>query len=206
MSDAPPKILFIDAASRFGWARGRPGEQPESGSAHFASEGASQGAIAWGAMRFIADQIQTYRPDEVVIEAPLPATLVNGKTSLATQEILMGLPFAIQGMAFGLQMYRVSVARVSKIRTHFIGKNSKGEIAKPAVWRKCLALGWISADDEDLSHDRTDALAGWHYAGAVLCPQLAQPIDDLFVKAEERKRKERAAANSKLQPSFAESF
>ncbi|RWC91684.1 MAG: hypothetical protein EOS72_03245 [Mesorhizobium sp.] len=204
MSDPVPKILFIDAASRYGWARGRPGEMPESGSARFAREGASQGAVAWGAMSFIANQVQTYRPDEIVIEAPLPATLVNGKTSLATQEILMGLPFAIQGMAYGLQAYNVSVARVSKIRTHFIGKNSKGEIAKPAVWRKCLALGWVSSDDEDLSHDRTDALAGWSYAGTVLCPQLAQPVDDLFVKAEERKRNELAA--SKPQPTFSERF
>lgn len=198
MTDAP-KILFVDAASRYGWARGRPGEKPESGSARFAPEGASQGAIAWGAMSFIAHQVQTYRPDEIVVEAPLPATLVNGKTTVSTQEILMGLPFAIQGMAYGLQMYRVSVAPVSKIRTHFIGKNAKGEIAKPMVWRKCMALGWISANDEDLSHDRTDALAGWHYAGTVLCPQLAQPIDDLFVKAEERKRREAAA---KPQPSM----
>ncbi|TIS37538.1 hypothetical protein [Mesorhizobium sp.] len=205
MSDPAPKILFIDAASRYGWARGRPGDMPESGSDRFASDGASQAAIAWGAMRFIADQVQTYRPDHIVVEAPLPATLVNGKTNLSTQEILMGLPFAIQGMAFGLQMYNVSVCRVSKIRTHFIGKNPRGEIAKPLVWRKCLAIGWISADDEDLSHDRTDALAGWSYAGTVLCPHLAQPVDDLFVKAEERKRKEFAAAAAKL-PSLSETF
>lgn len=200
-----PKILFVDAASRFGWARGRPGEMPESGSDRFAPEGASQGAIFWGAMGFISYQIQTYRPDDIVVEAPLPAIIVNGKTTLSTQEILMGLPAAIQGMAYGLQMYRVSVARVSKIRAHFIGKNPKGDIAKPMVWRKCMALGWITATDEDLSHDRTDALAGWHYSGSVLCPQLAQPVDDLFVKAEERKRRETAAA-TKLQPTSGDRF
>ncbi|WP_378952179.1 hypothetical protein [Mesorhizobium sp. ANAO-SY3R2] len=189
-----PKILFIDAATKFGWARGRPGDCPESGSGRFASEGASQGAVAWGAMRWIAAQIKEFEPDEIVIEAPLPASIVNGKTSLATQEILMGLPFAVQGMAFGMNMFRVSVARVAKIRAHFIGSNPKGDVGKEKTWRKCMALGWISATDEDLSNDRTDALAGWHYACTVISPKHAQPIDDLFVKAEQRRRQAEQAA------------
>lgn len=187
MTDTP-LILFIDAATRFGWALGRPGERPTSGSGRFASQGASQGAVAWGAMHWIAGQIQQHHPDEIVIEAPLPAVIVNGKTQLATQEILMGLPFAIQGMAFGLRMYRVSVARVSKIRQHFIGSNPKGDEGKQKVWRKCMALGWVAPDDEDLSNDRTDALAGWSFACHALAPKLAQPVDDLFVKAEQRRR------------------
>jgi hypothetical protein len=189
MTEAP-KILFIDAASRFGFARGRPGEMPISGSDRFAPPSSSQGAVAWGAMRWVTEQIQSYQPDEIVIEAPLPAAIVNGKTNLSTQEMLMGLPFAIQGMAYGLGMYRVSVARVSKIRQHFIGSNPRGEVGKELVWKKCLALGWMESSDDDLSNDRSDALAGWSFACHFFAPTIAQPVDDLFVKAEQRKRAE----------------
>lgn len=200
-----PKILFIDAATYFGFAVGRAGDPsrgvpPRSGSGYFAkAAGASRGAVFWGSMKFIAGMIQEEEPDEIVIEAPLAASLVQGNTNVNTTEVLMGIPAAIEGMAYGLGYYRVSVVRVASIRKHFIGKNKKGEIAKPEVWRKCLEMGWISADDEDLSYDRTDALAGWSYAETLLAPQLAFPVDQLFVNAEKRKREaaERLAREQK---------
>jgi len=207
MTDAP-KILFIDAATYFGWAIGRAGDPargiiPRSGSAFFAkAAGASRGAVFWGAMKFTADMIQSETPDEIIVEAPLAATLVQGNTNVNTTEVLMGLPAAIEGMAYGLGVYNVSIARVSSIRKHFIGKNKKGEIAKPEVWRKCMAMGWISASDEDLSHDRTDALAGWSYAETLLAPKLAFPVDDLFINAEKRKREAAAERDRQVQASL----
>lgn len=205
MSDPAPKILFIDAATYFGWALGRAGDPakgiiPRSGSAYFAkAAGASRGAVFWGAMKFTADMIRTEAPDHIVIEAPLAASLVQGNTNVNTTEVLMGLPAAIEGMAYGLGCFNVSVVRVASIRKHFIGKNKKAEEAKPEVWRKCLALGWISATDEDLSHDRSDALAGWSYAETALSPQLAFPVADLFVKAEQRKRAAAAAQSPSIE-------
>lgn len=199
MTDAP-KILFVDAATYFGWALGRAGDPakgiiPRSGSAFFAkSAGASHGAVFWGAMKFTAEMIRSEVPDIIVVEAPLPASLVQGKTNVNTTALAMGLSAAIEGMAYGLNFYNVRIVPVASIRKHFIGKNKKGELAKPEVWRKCMALGWISATDEDLSHDRTDALAGWSYAETLLAPQLAFPVDDLFVKAEQRKREAAARA------------
>jgi hypothetical protein len=194
MPDAP-KICFIDAASRYGVAIGRAGTKPQSWTGRFAKHGASQAAISFGAMKMITAVINKHQPDSIVIEMPLAVSLVNGRTTLSTTEILMGLPFVIQGMAYGLRVYDVSVARVSKIRTHFIGSNPKGDIGKERVWRKCLDLGWISALDDDLSNDRTDALAGWSYAEHQIAPKIATPVDDLFVASEKRKRD--AAARSR---------
>lgn len=194
MEKRRPKICFIDAATNYGVAIGYAGSKPQSWSDRFGKTGASPAAVAWHSMRLVTDIIRKHRPDELVIEAPLPATIVNGKTNLRTQEMLMGLPFAMQGMAYGLQFYNVSIARVSKIRHHFIGSNPKGPEGKQRVWRKCLDLGWISIDDEDLSDNRTDALAGWSYAEHQFAPTIANPIDDLFVAAEKKKREREALA------------
>jgi len=183
MADAP-KILFIDAATYFGWAYGPAGSAPISGSRYFAKgSGASRGAIFAGAMRFIAEMIQEHGTDiHIFIEAPLPTILVQGSTNIDTSEILMGIPAALWGMAYTMGCYNVQLCRVSAIRKHFIGKNSKGEIAKPLVMQKCIKLGWIKMGDEDMKHDRSDALAGWSYAEHQIAPRLSQPIDDLFLK------------------------
>lgn len=210
-SDAPT-ILFLDVATKFGWAYGMAGDPargliPSSGSGWFAKgPGASRGAIFGGAMRAITDFISIERPDFIVMEAPLAASLVQGKTNVSTTEILMGLPAAIEGMAYILGCYNVSLVRVASIRKHFIGKNKKGEIAKPEVWRKCLDMGWISATDEDLTYDRTDALAGWSYAETLLAPQLAFPVDQLFVNAEKRKREAAERIAREQQPLLLEDF
>ena len=184
-------ICFIDAATQYGVAVGRAGDRPTSWTGRFASRGASHGAIGFGAIKMLTAVIEKYHPDEIVIEAPLPTSLVRGKTNTRTTEILMGLPFTLQAWAYGLKMYRVSVARVSDIRHHFIGANPRGDVGKEKVWRKCLDMGWIAATDEDLSNDRTDALAGWSYAEHQIAPRLATPVDDLFVAAARRKRQGR---------------
>jgi hypothetical protein len=186
MSDAP-KILAIDGASRFGFAIGRVGERPHSGSRWFAKgQGASHGAIAAGALRWTTEVIQAEKPDVIFWEKPLLQAMVSGQTTAATAEILIGLPFAVQGMAYLLGVYDFKTVMVSQVRSHFIGKNIKGPEGKQAVWRKCMALGWINSADEDLTEDRTDALALWSYAETKIAPKLCQPVDDLFIKSSRR--------------------
>ncbi|MEF3129118.1 hypothetical protein [Rhizobium leguminosarum] len=197
MSDAP-RILTLDLASRFGWTFGVAGGKPVSGSRYFTRDGGppkggpiSNGAKFWNAMRFISGAIEDYRPTNIVCEMPIAPSSKQGQTSTAAFEILYGLPAAVRGMAYGLGVYEWEYATPSTVRKHFIGNGGmKGEDAKPIVFRKCLALGWISADDEDLSHDRSDALAIWSWAEAKLAPKLAQPVDDLFLKAASKKRSE----------------
>ncbi len=195
MTEAP-RILTLDLASRFGWAFGVAGCMPVSGSQYFTRNGKapkdgpiSNGAKFWNAMRWGSWAIEEFKPTNIVCETPIAPSSKQGQTSAAAFEILHGLPAAVRGMAYGLGVYDWEYATPSTVRKHFIGKGGmKGEEAKPIVFRKCIALGWILPTDEDLSHDRSDALAIWSWAEAKLAPKLAQPVDDLFLKAASRKR------------------
>lgn len=191
-----PRILALDLATRFGWAFGVAGEKPVSGSRYFSRNGKapkggpiSNGAKFWNAMRFASEINELYHPTHIFCEQPIAPNAKSGQTSTTVFEVLYGLPAAVRGMLFGLGVYEWQYATPSTVRKHFIGNGGmKGEDAKPIVFRKCVALGWISATDEDLSHDRSDALAIWSWAEAHVAPKLAQPVDDLFLKAANRKR------------------
>lgn len=191
-----PRILSLDLASRFGWAFGAAGEKPVSGSRYFTRNGdapkggpISNGAKFWNAMRFISEIVEEMKPTDIVCEMPIAPSSKQGQTSTAAFEILYGLPAAIRGMAYGLGVFNWEYATPSTVRKHFIGNGGlKGEEAKPIVFRKCIALGWILPTDEDLSHDRSDALAIWSWAEAKLAPKLSQPVDDLFLKATSKRR------------------
>ena len=136
--------------------------------------------------------LRRHQPDEVVIEAPLAPNQVNKRTNDDTITVLKGIPFAIQGYLHMHGFFNVSLAVVKDIRMHFIGRNPKGEIAKPLVWEKCRAMGWIMPEDVDYrSTDRTDALAGWSYVETKLFPRLATPVDDLWVAVQQKKRRGR---------------
>lgn len=181
-------ILGIDGASRLGWAYGPAGEPPRSSSFQCAAQEASRGAIFSGAGRWLTAFMAKYPVDLLAIEAPLPGTQVSGKTNVATTTILFGLPAVLEFMAYQHRCYRHERVLLTSVRKHFIGRgNMPGDEAKQAVWRKCMALGWIRSTDDDLSNDRTDALAVWSYAETTFAPKMAQPVDDLFVKAQRRK-------------------
>lgn len=190
-----PRILTLDLASRFGFAFAPAGEKPVSGSRYFTKDGKapkdgsiSNGAKFWNAMRFASEVYELYQPTHVVCEAPIAPNAKTGQTQTNTFEILYGLPAAVRGMLFGLGCYAWEYATPSTVRKHFIGNGGmKGDDAKPIVFRKCVALGWIDPNnDEDLSFDRSDALGIWSWAEAKLAPKFAQPVDDLFLKAKSR--------------------
>jgi hypothetical protein len=169
-SSNAPRILTLDLASRFGWAFGAAGTKPVSGSRYFTRDGLapkggsiSNGAKFWNAMRFASEAFDLYKPTIVVCEAPIAPNAKDGQTSASVFEVLYGLPAAVRGMLYGLGCYEWQYAYASQIRKHFIGHGSKkGEDAKPIVFRKCVSLGWIDPNsEEDLSYDRSDALAIW---------------------------------------------
>lgn len=195
MSDAP-RILALDLATKFGWAFGAAGVKPVSGSRFFTRSGdapkdgpISNGAKFWNAMRFISGAIAEHKPTHIICEQPIAPNAKQGQTSTTVFETLYGLPAAVRGMAYGLHVYDWEYVTVSTVRKHFIGNGGKkGDEAKPIVFRKCVALGWIDPLTEtDLAHDRSDALAIWSWAEAKLAPKLAQPVDDLFLKAAKKR-------------------
>jgi hypothetical protein len=192
-----PCILAIDAARRMGWAYGPAGSTPISGSIECAQEGASRGAIFSGAGRWITAFISAHPVDVLAIEAPLPGSFVQGQTNIKTANILLGLPAVLEFMAFQLKVYRHIRVNQASVKKHFAGAG-KGD-QKAAIMSKCRALGWIKPDDADQSFDRSDSLAVWSFIEADVAPRFTQPVDDLFIASERRKREAEQLA-SRYQP------
>lgn len=201
------RILFLDVATRTGYAYGEAGRRPMSGSFRVAKQGATQSAHFGNALRWITSFHQEHPFEVLGIEGAAAGNNVAGRTTLQTSELLQGLPACFLGMAFLLGVYQVRRVAVSSVRAHFINAgNLKGEIAKPRVMEKCRALGWVSKDDEDQSFDRSDALAGWSYCETLFAAKESQPVDDLFVASERRKREADELKRRYEQPAIPEKF
>lgn len=199
-----PRILAIDAARRLGWAYGAAGQRPSSGSIECAKSGSSRGAIFSGAGRWITAFIGSHPVDILVIEAPLPGSFVQGQTNIETATILMGIPAVLEFMAFQLGVFEHVRANQASVKKHFAG-NGRGD-QKAAIRQKCLALGWVTPGDDDLSSDRTDALAVWSYAEVKFAPKQTQPVDALFVAAQRRQREAEELSRRYQKPAIPERF
>lgn len=200
MGDAP-RILFLDAARVMGWAYGPAGARPVSGALECAKADASRGAIFAGAGRWITGFIQKHPVDILAIEAPLPGSFMQGQTNQRTAEILLGMPAVLEFMAFSLGVYRQERVNQASVKKWFVNAG-KGDQKAP-IRKKCLALGWVTPEEavEDRGYNRTDALAGWSFAEMKFAPRLSQPVDELFVASERRKREaEQLAARYAASP------
>jgi hypothetical protein len=172
-----PEVLALDVATVTGWARGKPGAQPTSGSIRFASAGASKGAIYNGCLMWAIDFLTPPLPDLIVIEQPLSFMAKIGKTNADAVELLHVLPGIIRAVAYQRGIYDWRSARVDVVRHHFIGSNPKGDEGKYQTVRKCRALCWDPKDD-----DAADALATWDYQCSLIDPVAGLRTSPLFNK------------------------
>lgn len=170
-------ILALDLATRTGFARGRVGELPISGSIRFGGSGAHDAAIFAAALRWISQELQPEpRPDIVILEAMLPPDAMRGATSRAVRDRLAGLHGIALGVAHLRGVGEIAEASVGNIRGHFIGdRRLRRPDAKRHVMARCKALGWQCADD-----NAGDALALWSYACALIDPTWAVQVSPLF--------------------------
>lgn len=174
----PPKdVLALDLATQAGWARGFPGADPLCGTIRFASEGASHGAIAAGAITWLADYLAIPpKPDVIVYEATLPSAFKIGKTTAHTTRVLNGLCFILEGVAHLRGVYDIRFAKVDDVRRHFIEgiPCARGE-QKAAVVSKCRSLGWAPQDD-----NAADALALWSFQCSLIDVKSGLRVSPLF--------------------------
>jgi hypothetical protein len=170
-------ILALDLATRTGFARGRVGELPISGSIRFGGSGAHDAAIFAAALRWLSQELEPQpRPDLMIVEALLPPDAMRGATSRAVRDRLAGLQGIVKGVAHLRGIGEIAEATVGNIRGHFIGDRSlKRDRAKRTVMERCRALGWECADD-----NAGDALALWSYACALIDPTWALQVSPLF--------------------------
>lgn len=171
-------ILALDIATTCGFARGRVGEVPTSGSISFTKRaGSSDNAVFANALAWLSDLLEPQpRPDMLVVEALLPPTAMKGHTSRAVRDRLAGLHGIVRAVAHLRGIYRITEAKVSDVRGHFINDRACKRIAaKRETIEKCRALGWPCDND-----NAADALATWSYACGLIDPQTALQVSPLF--------------------------
>lgn len=160
------EILALDLARVLGWAIGTVNSAPECGTVPIAGPDATDAKLFWCCRQYLRDFL-SLRPEIglVVFEAPLPH-LMTGKTNIRTIRRLVGLVAVTEELLYDRQI-DVREARVSDVRTHFLGSNRhKRDEAKRLTIARCRQLGWKVADD-----NAADAAALWDYQRGILIKQ-----------------------------------
>ncbi len=168
-------ILFLDVATRTGFCEGAPGEKPHHGSLRFAPEGSSPEAVAAGAIKWLGQRLQAFRPNVIVVEAPLDPRHMGSKTNVNTAQLLLGLPLVLGGVAHLSGVYDFRSARIDDIRRHLLGHRPGKATAKREVIDRIKALGFSPQDD-----NAADAISGWLYACSIVEPTVAALSTPLF--------------------------
>jgi hypothetical protein len=172
-------ILALDLATITGWARGRVGETPTSGSIRFGTREASDGAVFAHVIGWISKLLEPEpRPDIIALEAMLPPGAKVGQTNSSTRDRLAGLHAIVRGVAHirGAGEIEIACYSVGDIRHHFIGERSlKRAQAKQTILARCQMLGWPAVDN-----NAGDALAAWSFACSIIDPAQALKVSPLF--------------------------
>lgn len=166
----PGSLLFLDVATRTGWAEGIPGERPSFGSIQLAPAGASGDEVLAGMVRFLGERIMAFPPRWIVYEAPLTR---NQRTA----ELLMGLCGVVRGVSYRLGVRSIKQIHVGTVRSRFLPKGHPrgGPELKVAVIEEAGRRGFAPAND-----DEADALAGWIVAVGMIAPKASAQYDPLF--------------------------
>jgi len=162
------RVLALDLATTTGWAYGVPGSIPKFGHIRFTKAGSPR-AETYRAFRDWLEatwNVRGEQPDAVVYESPMVPALMQGKTNINTIRLLTGLSAILEEWCVG--KVDCQEARVSDVRTFFVGSNMKGAQAKLLTIHRCRMIGW---DVE--TTDEADALALWSYWSGWLNPRLA---------------------------------
>jgi hypothetical protein len=170
-----PVVLALDLATETGFAIGRPGDEPQSGTVRFASKGASHNAIAGGALAWLIAFTKEHPCDLAVIEQEVRKRQ-HWKSSTESDDITRGLIFMARGVLYERGIYKIELAAVNSVRKFFLGEgNMPREEAKHRTVMRCRAMCWDPADD-----NAADALAMWAYQCALIDPVQGTAHSPLF--------------------------
>jgi len=161
------RILALDLATRTGFAHGKGGKPPLSGSVRLKRPDEPREIAPFNLLCFLRDQFEAWAPfglmpDLVLIEDFLdPKAQPSGK-AVITQLYAHGL---VQGFvrSYGI---RIEAAKTDSIRKHLLGF-SRARRGAPPDWIKLQViaenkrLGLLDPHCRDL--DRSDAVALWAY-------------------------------------------
>jgi crossover junction endodeoxyribonuclease RuvC len=170
------EVLALDLATVTGWCRGCPGEVPTFGSLRFGKPGAPHGK-AYRTYRDWLDASILPTTRRVVYESTALTMIFSGRTTIEAMRMLVGYAEITEEVCW--DRVEVREARVSDVRSFFIGSNMRRELAKPKTIERCHDLGMM-VDPGD--HNAADAVALWCYQVSFLRPDLAANFSPLFAK------------------------
>ena len=140
MSKFTGSVLALDLATVTGYAFGKPGSSPKFGHHRFAKTGQPRPA-AYKQFRLWLDLwCSARKTDLIVFESPAVPTYMMGQTNVGTTKLLFGLCEHLEEWAYN--KIELREASVSQVRSHFIGRNLKGAVARPITMARCHERGW----------------------------------------------------------------
>lgn len=155
-------IMTLDIATYTGFAIGRVGEIPRSGSVRLKTPHEGPEIAAFNMRCFLRDRLTLETPDLVIIEDFLNPRFQKGAAAVI---LSIGCHFVARAELLARQVRHELVAP-STVRKHFCGAAHAGERAdtKRMVIQRARMLGYIPRDCSD--DNRADACAMWDWAAA----------------------------------------
>lgn len=166
MSRVTGIIYALDLGVATGFAKGRPGDAPVSGTVRLKAKGESIDIAFANLIAFLAEEFAREKPELLVKEKMLAlqafASIGNAE---ATVRAHAGYHAIVEGLCVRFGVPWDDVAD-STVRKHFIGRANAGDRdeTKAAVLARCKMLKLLASDCSDL--DRADAVATWDWACA----------------------------------------
>jgi hypothetical protein len=142
-------VLALDLARTTGFAYGRAGDVPESGSVRLKKPDEPPGVACFNLMAFLSDRLVFWRPDLVAVEDFLNPVAQPSAAAAIQQLMLHG---AAEGL---LRSHSIRFEKVAAAtwRKHYLGQANAGERGKTKamVLARARLLGHIPrlSDDED---------------------------------------------------------
>lgn len=159
-----PNVLFLDAATQFGFCIGKIGEAPVYGSVGLASENAPNHAKFADAQLWLENVIATNRPNLIAIERPAGGQF-KGATNAKSTAFLQSLADILATSAYRAKIFDIRLIAVQSIRKELLGRPAMAGKGKIEVMTKLVELGYRPQDD-----NASDAIAGWLYTCKAYAP------------------------------------
>lgn len=164
-------ILALDLGGVTGWACGKPGADPVSGSHRIPGDRGDPAYFdhfgGW-----LADMLTVHAPRLLVYEAPI---LTGAKTHFQTAFRLIGLAAITQMIAHRREIVRIEAANNATVKKHVLGN---GRAEKIEMIDEMRRRGWEPRDEH-----AADALGVLLWAEAKHAPKVMRAAGRLFADA-----------------------
>jgi len=162
-----PKLLYLDLATKTGWAVGPVADRPTLGTLKLPSTGADLGEFGLYFEDWLCKIIDVENPDRIAFEAPF---LAGGKAlNVHTVRKLHGLCLVTELTCKRFDI-RVSETAYAKVKTWCLGHGKRGNWKKE-IMAAARSRGYHVEDD-----NQADAAMGWEYTASTLFPDLTDHL------------------------------